>query len=203
MLVVGLTGGIGSGKSAAAEHFRHHNVVIINSDEVSREVVEPGGQALDQIVQRFSSDVLQNDGSLNRAALRRHIFDNAEERQWLENLLHPLIRKRSDQQLRQPQQPGEPPYRILEIPLLFETNSQDRVDRTLLITADRDCRIQRVVERDNSDREQVLAILDAQLPDAQKTAMSDDCIDNSHSLDALHREVDTMHRFYCELGAAD
>jgi dephospho-CoA kinase len=152
MYIVGLTGGIGSGKTAAANRFRSLGVTVVNADDIAREVVAPGTPALETIAKKFGAGILNQDGSLNRSLLRKKIFGHEEYRSWLEKLLHPLIGETTDKRLQAPKTDlNEPPYRILEAPLLLETNGQHRVKRILLIQADRDQRIKRVVERDSTN----------------------------------------------------
>jgi len=199
MYTVGLTGGIGSGKSVVAERFKKHQVTVINSDHIAREVVEPGSDALKQISKKFGSGVLADDGSLNRAALRGFVFDNEENRQWLEGLLHPLIGRRTRERKEAPQRPEEAPYRILESPLLIEVGRHNEVDRVLLIDTHSEVQIARVMQRDNCSREQALAILNTQMSGEEKKPFADDIIDNSSSMEDLYTIVDELHQKYCQL----
>lgn len=199
MFVVGLTGGIGSGKSLVAERFKTHNVTVINADHISREVVEPGTQALQQIADKFGADVLSADGSLNRAELRNHVFNNEENRRWLEGLLHPLIGKLTRERKDAPQRPDEAPYRILESPLLIEVGRHNEVDRVLLVDTHNEIQIERVMQRDNCSREQAMAILHTQMSSEEKLPFADDVIDNSSSIEDLYKIVDELHQQYCQL----
>jgi len=133
MFVVGLTGGIGSGKSAAAKLFSELGVSIVNADQIARDIVEPGSAALDEIAEHFGSDILLDDGALDRAQLRQKIFANPDERQWLEQLTHPLIGTAIFDFLNAKRNDNEAPYRILESPLLMETSQQQLAQRLLLI----------------------------------------------------------------------
>jgi len=199
MFVVGLTGGIGSGKSVVAERFKAHHVTVINSDHISREVVEPGTEALQKIAEKFGQDILTDEGALDRSALREHIFNNEENRQWLESLLHPIIGRTTRERRDAPRRDSEPPYRILESPLLIEVGRHDEVDRVLLIDTHDEIQIARVMDRDNCNREQALAILNTQMSSEEKRPFADDIIDNSSSLEELYEVVDQLHQKYCEL----
>lgn len=199
MFIVGLTGGIGSGKSAVAKRFKEHRVTIINSDEVAREVVEPGTDALRQIAEKFGRGVISDDGSLNRAALREFVFDNEDNRQWLEKLLHPLIGRTTRERKESPQRPDEAPYRILESPLLIEVGRHNEVDRVLLIDTHSEVQIARVMQRDNCSREQALAILNTQMSGEEKRPFADDIIENNSSMEDLYAIVDELHQQYCQL----
>ncbi len=202
MYIVGLTGGIGSGKTAAAERFSVHRVTVINADQVAREVVEPGTHALKQIADKFGSSVLTDEGSLDRAALRNHVFGNDANRDWLEQLLHPLIAEATRARQRAPRTAEEPPYRILESPLLIEAGRAAEVDRVLLVDTHRETQIARVMARDNCNREQAEAILAAQMSGEEKRAHAHDILDNTSTLESLHAVVDRLHDRYCELALA-
>ncbi|MGB5325202.1 MAG: dephospho-CoA kinase [Pseudomonadales bacterium] len=199
VLIVGLTGGIGSGKSAAAERFSELGVCVVNADAVAREVVAPGTPALDAIAERFGLQVLQGDGSLDRSALRHTVFSDPAEREWLEQLTHPLVGELTAARLGAPRDTQEPPYRILESPLLLETGRQQFVHRVLVVDCPRELQVARVMRRDASSRQQVLRMIDAQMSRDAKLALADDVIDNSGSLEALQDTVDQLHRKYCVL----
>ena len=179
---LGLTGGIGSGKSAAAEHFAQLGITCVDADQAARWVVEPGRPALAEIAGHFSPAVLQPDGSLDRAALRAAIFADPAERRWLEALLHPLIRQE-----------------ILVAPLLFESGQRALVRRGLVIDAPEALQLERAMRRDGVEEAQVRAILAAQLPRAERLAKADDVICNDGDLAALHAEVERLHSFYLTL----
>jgi dephospho-CoA kinase len=188
--VVGLTGGIGSGKSTVAEAFRQLGIVTVDTDQASRKVVEPGMPALTEISAHFGADILQADGNLDRAALRQIIFSDPQQKQWLESLLHPLIRKWIAQQLGAAQSP----YVILESPLLFETDQVQLVDTTVLVDVPVELQIKRACARDNNPVEQIQSIIDAQLPRDIKRARADRILDNSLPLETLSERVATLHR---------
>lgn len=195
MLKIGLTGGIGSGKSAASEHFQHLGITVVDADIVAREVVVPGSPALAQIVAHFGAQILDASGALDRAQLRQIIFAHPAEKSWLEALLHPLIR---DEILRQLEQ-ARSPYAILVSPLLFETGQHLLVDRKLLIDAPESLQIARACARDNNSEQSIRNIMASQMPRAQKLAMADDVICNDRDLASLQANVVTLHHTYLDL----
>jgi len=196
-LKVGLTGGIGSGKSAAAKLFAELGVPIIDADIVAREVVEPGEPALERIAEHFGKDILLADGSLNRARLREIIFNDSRQKQWLEALLHPLIRTRIKERL---SEQGHD-YLILVSPLLIESGQAQLVERIIVVDVDEQTQIERTVGRDGVDREQVERILAAQLPRRDRCARADYLIDNSGDLAALRAQVEHLHHTLIEKAA--
>lgn len=201
MFVTGLTGGIGSGKSAASERFAELGVTVVDADALAREVVAPGTPALDAISERFGLQVLLPDGQLDRGALRGIIFADAAQRDWLEQLTHPLVRELTYQRLQATRHDDEAPYRILESPLLLETGGQHFVDRVLVIDCPRELQLARVMQRDGNEEAQVLRMLDAQMSRDARLALADDIIDNSGSLEDLHSAVESLHARYLELAA--
>lgn len=193
--VIGLTGGIGSGKSAAAAHFIQLGIDLVNADQAARWVVEPGRPALAQIAEHFGADILQADGSLDRAALRARIFQDAGERRWLERLLHPLIRQEIIEVLAR----ATSPYAILESPLLIESGQSQLCQRVLVIDVPEAVQISRTVSRDGNDEAQVRAIMAAQASREERLAKADDVIVNDRDLAWLQQEVERLHRFYLTL----
>ncbi len=153
--ILGITGGIGSGKSAATQWFESQGIQVVDADIVAREVVEKGQPALQKIQQTFGDWVLQPDGSLDRRALREYIFQNPQARHTLEQITHPAIRQSIIQQLQNPKSP----YVILVSPLLFETNQHELVNHTLLIDASEQTQIQRASQRDGQNQEQIQKLL--------------------------------------------
>ena len=193
--VLGLTGGIGSGKSAAAEHFSALGVPLIDADQAARQVVEPGRPALARIVERFGTQVLQADGQLDRAALRQQVFADASQRQWLEQLLHPLIFDEIEQFLGQ----VRAPYSILVSPLLIESGQHARTRRILVIDLPEALQIQRSLARDGGSEAQIRAILAAQLSREERLRHADDVLSNDQGRAELHQQVERLHRFYMTL----
>ena len=193
--ILGLTGGIGSGKSAAAEHFAALGVHVVDADHAARWVVEPGRPALSQIAEHFGEQVLQADGQLNRGALRTLIFSEPEQRRWLEALLHPLIREAIADNLAQAQSP----YAILVSPLLIESGQYTTTQRVLVIDVPQALQIQRTLKRDNTSEEQVHAILKVQASREERLRHADDVLTNDRDLEALKTEVERLHDFYLTL----
>lgn len=194
--VVGITGGIGSGKTAATDRFASHGVDVIDADIMSREVVKPGRPALAQISARFGAEhILLADGSLNRRALRDIIFADKTQKSWLENLLHPLIREEIVQALKR----SNPPYCLLVSPLLLETDQHKMCDRILLIDAPESLQLSRTQQRDQTTETAVKAIMSSQLGREQRRAAADDIIVNDADLSALYAAVDRQHQIYLEL----
>ncbi|WP_432208497.1 dephospho-CoA kinase [Acinetobacter variabilis] len=193
--VLGLTGGIGSGKSAASQWFESQGIAVVDADIVAREVVNIGQPALQQIQQAFGDWVLLEDGSLNRRALREYIFQSPEARKTLENITHPAIRTSIIQQLHAAQSP----YAILVSPLLFETNQHELTQHTLLIDAAIELQIQRASQRDGQNVEQIQKIIAAQMPRGQKRAMADDIVLNDGELEHLYAHLTPLHEKYLQM----
>lgn len=194
-LIIGLTGGIGSGKTAASDEFQTLGITVVDADIVAREVVEPGQPALEKIVEHFGKHILLSDGTLDRAALRKLIFSSEDDKRWLEALLHPIIRAEIKRQLNE----ATSPYAILVSPLLFETNQAELVNRTLLIDVPVSLQLERASKRDQNSSEQIQKIIDSQLPREQKLKLADDVICNDHDLEHLMKQVHLQHKTYLEL----
>lgn len=195
MYVVGLTGGIGSGKSTVAKIFADLGIILVDADQSSRVVVEPGSPALEKIIEHFGREVILPNGHLNRKALRTKVFSHQQELKWLETLLHPLIRQHIEQQL----QSAESTYVILESPLLLETNQHKLTDRILVIDVPEDIQLQRALLRDNSCEKEIRSIMSAQSSRQVRLAMADDIIINDQDLENLKRRVLTLHQQYLKL----
>lgn len=194
-MIVGLTGGIGSGKSQASKRFAMHNITIVNADTVAREVVMPGSAALQSITQHFGNEVIETDGTLNRRKLREIIFETPTEKEWLEALLHPLINAEIRRQLHA----STTLYTILESPLLLETNQYELVSRILVVDVSEMMQIERASSRDKSDEQQIKAIMETQLSRQERCARAHDIIQNHGSIDELNQQVDKLHELYSEL----
>lgn len=192
--ILGITGGIGSGKSAATQWFESQGISVVDADIVAREVVEPGQTALQAIQQAFGDWVLLEDGNLDRRALREHIFQFPEARQTLEKITHPAIRQSIIQQLQQ----AESPYVILVSPLLFETNQHQLTHHTLLVDADEQTQLQRASQRDGQSEEQIRKIIAAQMPRAQKQQLANDIVVNDGLLEHLHQQLKPLHLSYLQ-----
>jgi dephospho-CoA kinase len=193
--ILGLTGGIGSGKSAVAQCFVDQGVHLVDADHAARWVVEPGRPALDKIVEHFGPAVLQADGQLDRAALRARVFANADERRWLEALLHPLIGQEITQFLAR----AESPYAILVSPLLIESGQHRLAQRVLVVDAPEELQVQRTMQRDQTSAEQVQAILKAQASREERLRHANDVLVNDRDLNWLRGEVERLHNFYLSL----
>jgi dephospho-CoA kinase len=195
-LVVGLTGGIGAGKSAVSRCFEQLGVPVIDADVVAREVASPGGPALAEIAAAFGSDVLDASGALDRARLRGRVFADPAERARLEAILHPRIR--AVMQERVAALRGQSPCVVLVIPLLLEAGQRDMVDRVLVVEAPETDRIARVAARDGVPPDQVRRIIAAQLSQGQRMAQADDLIWNDGSESELRARVSALHQQYLE-----
>ncbi|MES9899044.1 MAG: dephospho-CoA kinase [Sedimenticola sp.] len=195
MFVVGVTGGIGSGKTAVTDYFSSLGVPVIDADQVSREVVEPGEPALEEIVRLFGHEALQADGSLDRHHLRKRVFQDSSSRKILEELLHPVIRQRMRLQL----SALTADYAIFSIPLLVETGGNNSVDRILVVDCPTPLQIERIVHRDGITPAQAEGILNAQCSREERLAVADDVIDNSGTIGQLHILVEQLHKKYTQM----
>lgn len=193
---IGLTGGIGSGKTTVAQCFRELGVVVIDSDQITRQLVEPNRPALQSIAQHFGPEILEPDGTLNRARLRARIFASLSDRRWLENLLHPLVKAEIE---RQAQRIPSGTYLVVEVPLLIEAHFQDAVDRILVIDCSLDIQKERAAHRDGSSPEIIQSIIDSQATRSERLTMANDVLENNGSLKELKRKVQTLHHYYIEL----
>jgi dephospho-CoA kinase len=194
---VGLTGGIASGKSTAAKFFGALGVPILDSDQIARDVVEPGQPPLERLVERFGPAILTPDGHLDRPALRDIVFSDPRARADLEALTHPAIGSAMEAQ----SAAAGGPYQILVIPLLVEKNLAAHVDRVLVVDCDEALQVRRLRDRDGSTPEQVQAILRAQAPRATRLKAADDVIHNDADMSAVRDQVATLHARYLELAA--
>ncbi|NOJ23196.1 dephospho-CoA kinase [Vibrio coralliilyticus] len=194
--VVGLTGGIASGKTTVANLFQSQfGIEIVDADVVAREVVEPGSEGLKAIEERWGSDILLHDGTLNRAKLREIIFANEEEKAWVNGLLHPMIREKMQADIAK----VTSPYGLLVIPLMVENNLQSLADRVLVVDVDKQTQMQRTVERDGVPLEQVESILAAQASRTQRLAFADDVIKNNATNQELLPQITELHQKYLEI----
>lgn len=197
-IIIGLTGGIGSGKTAASDYFAQLGITIVDADIASRVVVAPDSEALKTIAEHFGSHILLANGELDRATLRALIFSSLNEKQWLESLLHPLIAAEIDQQLKA----ITSPYGILVSPLLLENQQHLRCDRILVIDVPEELQIARACQRDANSIEQVKRIIASQISRQERCTRADDIVDNSQGLEELHQQIDRLHRHYLQLADA-
>jgi len=193
MFTVGLTGGIGSGKSTVADLFAELGVPVIDTDLIARQLTAPDGEALQEIHDTFPDAVMGADGTLDRAALRRIVFSDAAARKQLEAILHPRIRQKVEQRLKQ----LHAPYAMIVIPLLVETNGyQDLLNRVLVVDCTEAQQIERTMARSKLPREDVVAILEAQISREQRVAVANDVLTNMTTLETLRAEVSMLHQRY-------
>jgi len=197
MMVIGLTGGIGSGKSAAAKFFEEMGICVVDTDKIAREIVAPGQPALKEIEKVFGKEILNPDRSLNRSRLKQIIFGDSESRIKLESILHPPIKEKMLQLVTQCQTP----YCVVIIPLLVEQNWQNMVDRVLMIDTPQSLQLKRVRERDKLDDKMILSIIGSQASRSAKIAASDDVVMNDQDLDNLKRQLSDLHQRYLLLAA--
>lgn len=196
--VVGLTGGIGSGKSAVADLFAQRGVTVVDTDAIAHALTAPGGAAIAAIRAEFGESAISTDGSLDRAAMRAMVFADPPARKRLEAILHPLIRAESERQLMA--NPAGSPYAILMVPLLVEAGDyRKRVDRIAVVDCAESTQIERVMSRSGLARSEIERILAAQATRAERLAAADDVIDNDGALDQLPAQVERLHRQYLEL----
>ncbi len=192
MFLIGLTGGIASGKSFVSNAFKDLGVPVIDADEVAREVVEPGSIGLQQLTDHFGTGILTDSNELDRAALRQIIFKDPDHRKTVDALLHPLIRNRSDQLIKAIENQGHI-YAIYAIPLLVETGQQDRFDRIIVVDVPEEIQIARLIDRDGGSKQTALDILSAQATRQQRLAVADDIVDNTGSKEATLKQVLLLH----------
>lgn len=195
MLVIGLTGGIGSGKTLATDHFARLGINIVDADVASRIIVEPGRPALHEIAKRFGADVLHADGTLNRARLRAIVFADPAARKALEHITHPRIAEEIARQLAD----STSPYTILVSPLLFESSQHRFAQRTVLIDAHEAQQRQRAAKRDGVSEEQIEAIMAVQMSRAERRQRADDVLLNDGNIEHLQAAVEALHKRYLAL----
>lgn len=195
MLIIGLTGGIGSGKSTVADLFAKLGIEIIDTDQLAREVVNPGTAALQKITEHFGPEILTRQKELDRKRLREIVFQAPEQRQWLEKLLHPLIRHAMQVRALH----AKSPYCIAVVPLLVETKPNDLISRILVVDAPEHLQLARAMQRDGMSLEQAAAILQSQAGRAQRAAAANDIIYNDKDIANLEQQVLKLHQNYLEL----
>ncbi|QCW84692.1 dephospho-CoA kinase [Methylotuvimicrobium buryatense] len=195
MLKIGLTGGIGSGKTTIADLFAELNVPVIDADAIAREVVAFGSQALEQIRHAFGEQVIAADGSLDRSAMRELIFADAEQKRKLEAIVHPMVR----QSILTRVESLDASYCIICVPLLVESGMLNLVDRVLVVDCPVETQIERVTKRDRLDEKIVRAIIASQATREQRKALANDLIDNASSDSMLAEQVKKLHNLYLYL----
>lgn len=198
MLVIALTGGIGSGKTTVSEAFNSKNIPIIDTDIIARQIVEKNKPAYTAVVKLFGEKILEKNKNINRQALRKLIFSSEEKRLQLENILHPLIWKEVKSQISS----LKAPYCIVVIPLLLESSAQIKLvtfDRILVIDTTEELQIKRSLKRDNCDESIIKSIIRNQVPRQTRIDAADDIILNTDDLDSLHKKIETLHKKYIKL----
>lgn len=195
-MIIGLTGGIGSGKSTVAQFFRELGVKVLDSDQITRRLMEPQTKAFHSIVQHFGPDIVKADGTLDRGKLRTRVFQSSSDRLFLEDLLHPEVKTEIEKERHAS---DSSPYFVVEIPLLIEAEFQDAVDRILVVDCSKETQIERVSKRDSSEHEEIKAIMESQVSREQRLQFADDVMENEGSLDALRQKVRSLHDQYIKL----
>lgn len=195
MLKIGLTGGIGCGKSTVCKIFSDLGVPIIDTDALARQAVTPGSECLNRLVQDFGNDILLTDGSLDRKKLRDIVFTDNQKLKELESIVHPEIRRLLRQQLNT----ISTPYVIIAIPLLIEKNWNNDVDRILVVDCSEELQIARASSRDDRQPTDIQKIMDAQATRQQRLAVANDVIHNDTDLDSVYRQVEKLHLYYTQL----
>jgi dephospho-CoA kinase len=196
-LVIGITGGIGSGKTTVANFFAALGVPVIDADELARKVVMPGQAAYDAIVQRFGTSILSKSGELDRRRLRERVFSDPESRGQLEEIVHPRVYAEIEKQLNS----LTSIYAVVVVPLLIESGGRSLVDRVLVVDASEDAQIERASQRDETTPDTIKQILAAQLDRQSRLAAADDVIENDGSAQSLELAVNAIHLRYLDLAA--
>ena len=188
-LVVGITGGIGSGKSAVTDYLETKGITVVDADKVARVVVEPGTSGLAAITEHFGRDIILPNGTLDRAALRKIVFDEPDERKVLEGITHPLIREEIARQLSE----AGSPYVVLASPLLLESGQSSFADYVVVVDVPESVQLSRTMTRDGNSEQLVKSIMAVQLDRETRLARSDTSISNEGTLEELHTRVDALH----------
>lgn len=200
MLTIGLTGGIGSGKTSVSDLFQNLGVPVIDTDVIARELVDNDPDVLKQVADTFGHEIIKRDGCLDRKKLAQTVFHHKENKQKLEEILHPRIRLQVQHRILELASDTTPPlYAIISIPLLIETNFRDHIDRILVVMADEQARIERVRQRDDRDVDEIEAIISHQVSDEQRQNQADDIITNNGNLEELEYKVKQLHKTYIQL----
>ncbi|NLW03743.1 MAG: dephospho-CoA kinase [Pseudomonadaceae bacterium] len=194
-LIIGLTGGIGSGKTAASDLFAKQGVNVVDTDILARQALQLGSPLLTQVFNYFGEQLKLEDGSLDRAALRALVFNNSTAKTWLEELVHPWVKKETLKALAE----ATSPYILLSSPLLIESGQVSLTDRLVVVDLPESIQIQRTTQRDNNDPSLVKKIIQQQISRQDRLAQADDLIDNSGDLTSLQKQVDSLHNHYLKL----
>ena len=202
MFVVGLTGGIGSGKSAAADEFARLGAALVDTDVIAHELTQKGGAAVPEIEKMFGREFVAN-GAMDRKRMRDHVFADPAAKRKLEQLLHPLIRAESARRIAAVEREKAAPYVVHVVPLLVESpDYRKRVNRVLVVDAPEEAQVARVGQRSRLSEDQVRAIMRTQAPRAERLAAADDVIDNGGSREELLKQVAALHEKYLQFASA-
>ena len=194
-MIIGLTGGIGSGKSAAGIEFEKLGITVIDADEIAQKASLKNSKAYKEIVEYFGSSILDNSQNIDRRKLRNIVFNNDEQKKKLEQILHPAIREDISFAISN----SKSPYTIIMVPLIYETNSKDNYNRILVIDCDEDIQISRAVTRDGASEEDIKKIINSQATKKERLSIADDVISNNSSIEELSEKVLHLHKNYLEL----
>ena len=195
MLIIGLTGGIGSGKSVASDKFKSLGITVVDADVASRTVVEPGKPALKEIEDHFSSAIITAEGKLDRNKLREIIATDPEERKWLESVLHPKIGEQITKEISE----STSVYTLFVAPLLLETNSQERCARVVVVDVPKEVQIRRTAKRDKVSPNQVEQMVAVQMEREKRLKKADDVLLNSGTIEDLEKQVEELHKKYMQM----
>lgn len=191
-MIIGLTGGIGSGKSAAADFFQNEGISVIDTDQLARKVIEKDTPGYSKVVDSFGANILDNHDSIDRAKLREAVFHDSEKRKILESITHPLVRELMVQKISS----STSPYSIIMVPLIFETKSAKNYDRVLVIDCDVEIQLERAMARDENSADLIQKIIDSQCSRSERLSIANDVIPNNHSIEDLQKRSLAMHNFY-------
>lgn len=191
-MIIGLTGGIGSGKSAAANFFQNEGISVIDTDQLARKVIEKDSDGYSKVLENFGTDILDNNKSIDRAKLREEVFHNNDKRKILESITHPLVRDLIFQKISS----STSPYSIIMVPLIFETHSAKNYDRVLVIDCDVEIQLARAMARDENSADLIQKIIDSQCSRSERLSIANDVIPNNHSIEDLKKRSLAMHNFY-------
>jgi len=194
-MIIGLTGGIGSGKSAAANFFTINGIDVIQADSIANNALNKGSIGYIKFIEIFGDSFFDNNDNIDKSSLRKIIFTDPDLKKSLEQIIHPIVKETISKLIIS----SKSPYQIIEVPLIFETNSQESYDRILVIDCDEALQIQRTIKRDTSNENDIKNILSNQASRIQRLSISDDVIINNSNLEHLKNEVNNMHKFYLNL----
>ena len=194
-MIIGLTGGIGSGKSAVANFFQDEGITVIDADELAREVIDKNSPGYKSIVDYFGSKIIDSNGLIDRAFLRKEAFDDDKKKKVLESIIHPLVKDLMTKRI----ETSNSVYSIIMVPLIFETNSMSNYNRILVIDCDPKIQLERATIRDNNSNEQIQKIIDSQCSREERLSIANDVIPNNDSLENLKVRTLAMHKFYLGL----